>query len=80
MKVDTKLARVRIADVMPDAGTIGEEVARQAEAILSTLHTQQRKGDAILEMASRVDVALRGLTRAQRQLERALYNDYLRDE
>lgn len=79
MKLNTKRMAVRAIpyDVNPDGETIGEIVARQVEGILSTLHTQQRKGDAILNMASQVAARMAALKRAQMCLERALYDDYL---
>lgn len=79
MKLSTKTAAVRAIpyDVTPQGETVGEIVAQRVGAILATLHTQQRKGDAILNMAVRVVASMAALKRAQMRLERALYEDDL---
>lgn len=79
MRLNTKTAAVRAIpyDVTPQGETVGELVAQRVEAILATLHTQQRKGDAILNMAVQVVAGMAALKRAQMRLDRALHENYL---
>lgn len=79
MKLNTKHAAVRAIPygITPQGETVGEIVAQRTDAILATSHTQQRKGDAILNMAVQVTAGMAALKRAQISLEKALYEDYL---
>lgn len=76
MQVKTKVGVVA-APVETSAFCIDEAVAAIAEQILSTLHTQQEKGQAITMMVRRIGGAERALTQAALRLERALKDDYL---
>lgn len=79
MKLNTKYAAVRAIpyDVNPDRETVSEIVAQRVAVILATSHTQQRQGDAILNMVSRVAAGMAAMKRAQIRLDSALYDNYL---